>query len=83
MNVDSMGFSIFKYVRALCSFSPTLRRNWLTGTMLCYIHVLEYSQSPTGLDKGNTQLKSTLAILSHLKGRKKLRNTSKVHSPEV
>ena len=54
---------------------------WLS-THAC--NLLRYYQSLTDLGKENIQLQPTLAILSHLKrGRKKLRNTSEVHSPEA
>lgn len=34
-------------------------------------------------ENGNNQLQPTLAILSHLKGEKKTRETSDIHSPET
>lgn len=57
---------------------PALRKDWLPQPNL-----LGCSQSLADLGKGNNQLWLIYTILSHLRGRQKLRNTCVIHSPEA
>lgn len=68
--------TVLKYTRTLFLTKPALRKPVNHSLTLGII------RAPL-TQKGNTQLQPTLAILSHLRGWKKLRNTCKVHSPEA